>query len=342
MRHRIHKIVIGGVLAGAFVFVTVAGLSGAGGNVLHVPRDYSTIQTAVDAAQPGDTVLVAAGVYSENVVVSTSGVRLQGGGGAVMDGTGLSGIGIGIHVLGGAAVPITGVEVSNFEVRNYERGITLELATALSVSHNYVHDNLDKAAPQVLGDGFGMELTNVSASDVSHNIISGNGFGGVRLSGLPSGSTNNTLHHNRVFDNGAQAPNLGGAGFTLTGPSNDNRIEYNDITGNLGRGIVLGRPSGTDPIRGMLIAHNRLENNQRAGIAIMGSANFNTVVYNDARGNNLAGIGPCWRCNLFDLSPGRNGGNIWDQNHGTWGTAGSPCHGPLAAEAFSLGTLAWQ
>ena len=36
-------------------------------NVLHVPADYSTIQSAVDAAAPNDTVLVAPGVYDESV-----------------------------------------------------------------------------------------------------------------------------------------------------------------------------------------------------------------------------------------------------------------------------------
>jgi pectin methylesterase-like acyl-CoA thioesterase len=65
-----------------------------GTQVLHVPRDYSTIQAAVDAAGAGDTVQVKAGVYNENVVVSTSSVRLHATSGVVLDGTGLTGIGI--------------------------------------------------------------------------------------------------------------------------------------------------------------------------------------------------------------------------------------------------------
>ena len=46
---------------------------------LHVPRDYQTIQAAVDAAGPGDTVKVAAGTYTESVVLS-AGVCLLGSG----------------------------------------------------------------------------------------------------------------------------------------------------------------------------------------------------------------------------------------------------------------------
>src|SRR5262245_61803394 len=69
--------------------------------VLKVPRDYATIQAAVNAAITGDTIKVAAGVYNENVVISTSGLRLQGSDGAVIDGAGLTGSGI--QVLGTSA-----------------------------------------------------------------------------------------------------------------------------------------------------------------------------------------------------------------------------------------------
>lgn len=295
MRHGIRGMAIGGVLTVAIGFVTAAVTSGAGGNVLHVPGDFATIQTAVDAAQPGDTVLVAAGVYSENVVVATSGVRLQGGGDAVLDGAGLGGNGIGIHVLGAATAPV----------------------------------NVDKTAPAVTGDGFGIELTSASASDVSHNIISRNGFGGIRVGGIP-GSTDNTIHHNRVNENGTASSSVArnGQGILLTGSSNNNEVQHNEILANNGRGVVMTRPLTETPISGILVAHNRLHGNERAGVAIMGAATGNIVEYNDARDNNLAGIGPCWRCNLFDNSTGRNGENIFRKNHGTYGIPGDACAVP--------------
>ncbi|MCP3138147.1 right-handed parallel beta-helix repeat-containing protein [Pyxidicoccus xibeiensis] len=46
---------------------------------LVVPKHYATIQAAIDAASPGDTVYVAPGVYSEHVTLR-SGIRLLGAG----------------------------------------------------------------------------------------------------------------------------------------------------------------------------------------------------------------------------------------------------------------------
>lgn len=47
--------------------------------LLHVPADYATIQAAVDAAQPDDVVMIAPGVYEEQVVVTVD-LVLQGSG----------------------------------------------------------------------------------------------------------------------------------------------------------------------------------------------------------------------------------------------------------------------
>ncbi|MCI0677449.1 MAG: right-handed parallel beta-helix repeat-containing protein [Actinobacteria bacterium] len=44
----------------------------------HVPSEYPTIQAAVDAADPGDLVLVDRGVYRETVDVATPGVTIRG------------------------------------------------------------------------------------------------------------------------------------------------------------------------------------------------------------------------------------------------------------------------
>ncbi len=50
----------------------------AGGTTLRVPDDHPTIQAAVDAAAPGDMVLISPGVYNEGVIVQTDNLVIRG------------------------------------------------------------------------------------------------------------------------------------------------------------------------------------------------------------------------------------------------------------------------
>ena len=50
----------------------------AAGHTVHLVKPGESIQKAVDAAEPGDTVLLALGVYHESVTLSTPGLTLRG------------------------------------------------------------------------------------------------------------------------------------------------------------------------------------------------------------------------------------------------------------------------
>jgi hypothetical protein len=49
-----------------------------GGSTIQVPQDHETIQEAVDAASPGDLILVSPGTYEEEVNVTTDDLTIRG------------------------------------------------------------------------------------------------------------------------------------------------------------------------------------------------------------------------------------------------------------------------
>lgn len=80
----------GTVSAASALVCAALGLTGltpteALGRVIRVDGD---IQAAIDAARPGDKILVPDGVYAGGIVVATSGLTIQGGTGAVIDASG--------------------------------------------------------------------------------------------------------------------------------------------------------------------------------------------------------------------------------------------------------------
>jgi hypothetical protein len=86
----------------------------AGGATLAVPADYATIQEAVDAAAPGDLVLVSPGAYHESVNVTTPQLTIRGldRNEVILDGE--FEFDNGIRVLGA-----DGVAIENMTARNY-------------------------------------------------------------------------------------------------------------------------------------------------------------------------------------------------------------------------------
>ncbi|RPH46550.1 MAG: hypothetical protein EHM91_07020, partial [Planctomycetota bacterium] len=111
------------------VFGLLAWVGAPGAAVIHVPTDYATIQGAINAASPGDTVVVASGYYEENDAAWRDmyiGKSLY-----------LVGAGMGQTVVGLSNGKTNGVEIygSNLDVRI--EGMTFTYRTGQTVASGF-------------------------------------------------------------------------------------------------------------------------------------------------------------------------------------------------------------
>ena len=89
-----------------------------GYTVRNVPADHPTIQAAVDAAEPGDLILIHEGVYNEAVVVQTDNIVIRGidRNAVILDGQYTE-----IGRENGIIISANGVAVENLTIRGYTR-----------------------------------------------------------------------------------------------------------------------------------------------------------------------------------------------------------------------------
>ena len=129
--------------------------------ILQVPHSYATIQAGIAAASAGDTVLVAPGVYFENVTMKP-GVHIQGEPGAILDGS----QGAGEVVSATSGIEHTAV-LSGFVVRRgRQTRIFLNQATP-TLRNNVIIDNA----------GPGIDCAQASPYVLNNAIVANAGYG---------------------------------------------------------------------------------------------------------------------------------------------------------------------
>jgi len=269
--------------------------------------DFTTIQAAVTAAQPGSKILVCAGTYNEMVTVSTAAknnlaIRAKGKPGEVV----LDGQMNPAREAGFFLTDVKGVLIEGFTIREYHEagillgspsgapgasgntlrrnestanhhdGIALYNSPGNLIEHNFIHDN-----PSDIACGIQIGFAGSVGNVVRQNVSLRNAFG-IRLN---DGAANNVVFHNQ---------------------SNSNR-----------RFGILNRTGAT----GTLIKDNRTFSNTGTGVAptegrgigITGSSNVK-VVNNHAFSNTLD--------LLWD---GTGSGNTFKNNHCNTSTPSGLC-----------------
>ena len=195
--------------------------------VLRVPEDYSTIEEAKEAANPGDTITIAPGIYNESLVINKT-LRILGIKGSDPEFAGGES-GIAVTLLQGASGSI----VAGIVITNWDQGIFIK-----NCSDCKIYDNIMSS----MGDS-GMAL---EGNNAANNIIYSNTFQDNSIAiNLTESSTSNTIHSNTISLNDIGLDLVESSGNTIyantisenevainMSNSNDNTIYWNNFESN--------------------------------------------------------------------------------------------------------------
>ncbi len=225
---------------------------------------FKTIQQAVDAAKPGDTVLVAPGTYTENVVVSkpltitgnatvnaadsSKDVFLITSPGVHIDGLTISGGETGVNVAGVASCAITNITehgnvfavylanatnsvVSNNNLANNHYGVYCDYATSTTIANNVATGEAGGGNAATYSDGINLYYSD--SNNVTQNNLNANHVYGISL----FHSSGNDISNNTISADELIGVRLGDA-------SNNNTLSFNTIGGNGQLGILILNAQG--------------------------------------------------------------------------------------------------
>lgn len=249
--------------------------------IRHVPAEYPAIQLAVDAADPGDTILVQKGVYTENIILDKN-VSLKGVDWPVITGKNRAGNTntIQFAYLGDKAGKIEGFVVTGGGLGGLGHGLNV-WDSSPEIFNNIIHGNKHN------GIGIHGRGTLTSKTKIHNNLIYNNGLG--IGNGLGSGAQ---IFNNRIFKN--KIVGIGCRGLSMPRIENnyiyDNRMGIgtrevsspliigNHIYNNV-NGIVIGPSSTIKKFAGpdIVIKNNLVYGNSRVGIAVT-SFNMSKII----------------------------------------------------------------
>jgi parallel beta-helix repeat protein len=264
---------------------------------LHVPKDFKTIQSAIDAAKSGDTVLVDAGTYRERVRLKAR-VTLKSAGDDTAGKLGLKRAEATIIDGGGADAREPAVVMAEGAVLD---GFTVTRAGVFDKQeYDWHHATFGALLPDQRGtvgikDFPALGVPGVTAS-VRFCIVRDNGHAGIGVMG--EGNQSN-VYKNVVLRN------MGGGIGIANGASPT--IEANKCFNNLRAGIGnrkskalilnnesfdnvragIGIREGSTPI----VRGNKCYKNRRAGIGVRMSGTNPVIEDNECYENEMAGIG---------------------------------------------------
>jgi hypothetical protein len=242
---------------------------------------FPTIQSAIDTAVAGDTVVVGKGTYVEALdIIEKTGIVLRAAGKVVIDAKDFN---TGISV----------IESSDVEVRGFTINDAREHSIVVACSNNVVV----KKCRIIGGDGDGIRLFSGSGCRLEHNVVHDVAHYGIRLleiqpdepGGFPCGGpVDAVLLQNRVEQAGGigisitgtgivveknRVIDVGGDGMVATPDGPGTVFRKNRIVGTGGRGLVVQATGST-------LDHNRIQKSSSSGVLLEPGAEGATLLGN--------------------------------------------------------------
>ena len=210
---------------------------------LVVPKDYPTIEVAINHASLGDTILVQSGVYNENLQINKPlTLRAENGATTMIVGAG------GSTPTAVVAIEANDVTVSGLTIKSQTYKNTSQTAYGVWVEG----DNCTIKGNTIQNTYIGIWGSTPQSTTITQNTIVGSIKDGIRF----YGSSQNTISDNNITGNAV-------SGIAINGYANT--ITNNTISNNF-RGIGLGASYS-------VLLGNNIQSNQESGIFLDGSQN---------------------------------------------------------------------
>ena len=252
-------------------------------NCMSATTACKTIGHAISLAASGDSVMIAAATYTENLLINVN-LKLIGSGATktIIDGGGISTV---ISIVNTAAnVTLSKVTISN-GVSAFGGGIYNE--GTLTVNSSTISGN---TAADSFGYAYGGGIYSFGTLVINNSTLSGN-FASASFKSAAGGAIYSTgalaINNSTLNGNGASG-HLGGGGGGIAIATGTAKISNSTLSGNGGGGISN---AGTVTINNSTLSGNVTRNSSGGGgISNVGTATLqNTIVANSPRGGNCYG-----------------------------------------------------